>query len=825
MDKKKYISTVVGRMVDAGESDADIDMVVSGIKEKWAGESPTPRPSPLTPKVSDEQKYSHMIPPETWGDVGEDISQTVLKSDPLIRPALQGLGSAGGILAGMATGPAAPAAAPLGSAMGFAFGDEVADYVQRVAGREMPERTALQSAAHTSNQLAFGLAGESLGPVIAAVGKPIMRAGGNLIAKGVEVLADIPGIGTLLKAMAPVSEKAAMRRAGKELVEATADASRRPSFAADDADAILKEIPELQLSMGQRTADPARMRLGEEITHATPGARGDTAAIAQSNEEAIKSYFKKTFGGKENIDEVLEAIGEVQLNLEANTVAPEAVLNKIASTLDAGVENRHIGAKLKGLLAASKQESKNVINKEWGSLPDSRLTSLQTKEIISDISKLEKKAYDRGWDDYLPNNLLKQIKLKVKEQGFLTLQQARTYASSAGKLSADFAKQQKGIKADVARWFKKPLTEAIDAVDGEGYAAAKQLYATHDKTFRKGPVGKILNYSDAPVIDADIAGKFYRTGKTEYADQLINAVGKDSAKESMRQQALLELKSKNILREGFSDPKKYNEWFRKNKTVLKKFGIDDIFSTADNAAAALKAAEKGDAEFQRSIFAKVADVDPFKVMKNIFSGAEGERSKVTAEKMLRLLTDLKGDETALKGMRNSFSDYIYNTAAKDGAIDVNALNTLMVKFEPAMRVIYGGTESAGYKTMQSVRKAALLISRQSDLPAGGSDGFSSAKKMLRGVAPFVFKKYSRIAGANALTDIVSHLKGEAAEEMLVKALFDPQFEQKLINEYIKTTSPSLSGLARKAISPVSVGAGAPIAAGLDKAGEITGLMQ
>jgi len=171
------------------------------------------------------------------------------------RPALEGggaaLGAIAGAGAGAVTGPGAPVASPAlgvaGGALGYAGGKRAADILDETLGIRQPmglADTALETVSDLGTGAALEMGGQMLAPAFMAV-----KSGGKW---AFNKIAD--------PARKAFTQKGAEQAAGQILKANTSSGEIYAKNAAEAAE-IEKQIPGLKFTLGQRTGDPALIKL------------------------------------------------------------------------------------------------------------------------------------------------------------------------------------------------------------------------------------------------------------------------------------------------------------------------------------------------------------------------------------------------------------------------------------------------------------------------------------------------------------------------------------------------------------------------------------
>lgn len=269
------------------------------------------------------------------------------------------------------------------------------------------------------------------------------------------------------------------------------------------------------------------------------------------------------------------------------------------------------------------------------------------------------------------------------------------------------------------------------------------------------------------------------------ADDLINAIGADQARETMRGNFAYDLlqsatnpQTKEVTSKGLAT------WLSRNREVLTKYGLQNEFTGLQKAQAAADAAKEAAKEFEKSALGRVIGVDPDKIVGTIISG--NSTGKQTAE----LLKSLQGDKAAINGLKNAFADYIntqaettWKTVAQSAQVSPAKFERMMAKAKEASRVLFQD-EPDKLKALEVVQKAHQFASRNTRSPVGsGSDTYEkiadAANQGLLG------KTLSSIGGwkstiAKKCFSVIQNTGQEKVNEVILKAVFDPEYAYTLV---------------------------------------------
>jgi hypothetical protein len=234
-------------------------------------------------------------------------------------PLLEAVGGAGGALLaspGLLTTVPGLLTTAAGGIGGYMFGRRAAKTIDEAIGIREPVSTT-ELAKETAEDLYTGALYEMGGMSAMVALRPVLRGGKFVFRKAKE------GV------QAVFSGEFAKKKAGEILI---ANTSGGTIFAenAEQAAKIEKEIPGIKFTLGQRTYDPATIKLERtQFRKPGPGAQQSAEQIAQNN-KALRAYYEKTFAGEEGIDDLISNLRAAQQRIatkaEAEAVKPTGAL-------------------------------------------------------------------------------------------------------------------------------------------------------------------------------------------------------------------------------------------------------------------------------------------------------------------------------------------------------------------------------------------------------------------------------------------------------------------------------------------------------------------
>ena len=263
------------------------------------------------------------------------------------------------------------------------------------------------------------------------------------------------------------------------------------------------------------------------------------------------------------------------------------------------------------------------------------------------------------------------------------------------------------------------------------------------------------------------------------AEDLINAIGPERAKEAMRGSF-----GYDILR-GATDPvtgkivgRKLENELAKNREMLSKYGLYDEFSNLQSAQKTVDNISTVATAFEKSTAGRLIGVDSDKAIRNILSGSR------TAADMQEVVKTVKNNPAALKGLKNSFgqwvSDYSETTwkslADNKATISQAQFSRAMKKANEAARVLYAD-EPQKLEALQTMQRAYEISARSSRAPGGvGSD---SAEKVVNTIAKnavdMAVVTSNTARSVKAFWNFIGKRRQSKVDEIIAQAIYDPDY--------------------------------------------------
>lgn len=683
---------------------------------------------------------------------------------------------------------------PMGGAVGYGMGELVKKGIEDLTGEKRYAGSLADAEKELRGDVALGALMETLGIGVPAA----IKAGYQGIKRNVPAL----------------TQKAAEKKAGQLLAEKTS-AGEHFTKNIDEAKRLEGEVEGLKFTRGQRSNDPLAIMQERELAASKVTAAQDVDQRAASN-QAIRKYFEKNFPGDENVDDVIANLEASQKRIGETVRTTQEAARKEASRLGSGLDSQESGEVLRSVLKMAKDDARTKAKALYDAVPDVKLQTNELDDAIKSIGQEFKKSGD-SVKDY-PVGVIKQIQERIKPaEAKSTILDARgnPITSGAKDKTQDIGFQElRGYRTQIreaiqdaerganpnyklARRLKAlgdSVESTINKMEGAGGEAAQAFreasafYKQYDKAFRKGTVGEILRPGKQAdgyrIANAEVAGRFFKTGKLDAADDLVRGFGGNQqvARESVKDYAAHDLlrSAENPMTGEIMTPK-LEAWLSKNKTMLDKFGLMDEFSNLQKAQKSVDAI-KGIADtFDKSIATRILGADPEKAIGNAFTG---KGAKNSGEAMKELMALTKGDKAAEAGLKKAFAEHIFKQMENSGVdvlnnpfVSVAKGKSVLAKYGPAIRELYKD-EPGKVRALMTVHKAYEVLGRNAKSPLGG--GSDTAEKIFEAVAQEGTKRIEATPFIGNVLKVFNAYDRQQVRQILSRAVFDPDYAETVV---------------------------------------------
>lgn len=738
-----------------------------------------------------------------WGQKHPDLYGAAGAVYETGKPLLEGLGLVGGAIVGMG------AANPVG---GAGAGYAMAEQVNQLAGEFIGVREHLTQSdrfKQLGKDVALGSMFEMGGQILnKVIFEPVIKAGKWTFDVGKSYFTGEAG-------------PSATKQASKVW---QANTSAGPIYAKNkqEAETLENMIPGLKFTEGQKTYDPRRIKF-ERVAFRKQGSAGVYSVEQQAaNDVALKSYYQKEFGGEEGVDDFIKAINGKYAEMQGNVEAAKKAGGIIEGEFEGGdIQNIH--KNMIERIRLKKKIAHDDAEKLYKLLPEG--LEVETKDLMASYETIAQKTSEVENPDNIPA-ILNRIKNKYKEEVPAELKALIEGFKKEGKpvpkqmleLEAEYGvvselpfKEVKGIRTEILNELRmetsrqtgqnpakiRRLSQMLDATEealdqlatsgdkniSELYRAASSKWKAYKETYESGTIGEILQKGgrgeEFRLTPEQSLSKIFNSKDLRAADRLNTAIGKNEATSMVRDYADYDLmtKTKNPMT-GEVDPKKLSKWLQTNSGILNKYGLKDTYKNLSAVKSVIEATEKNLAQFEKTQAMKMLGADVDKTINVAFTGKGGRASGETAKELMKIA---EGNPAAQAGIKRAFTDNILKeiqVTAKEitgsPVTSVAKFNNIYKKYEPALKEFYKG-EPKKIKALQNMKKAYEIMIRNKTSPiGGGSDTFENTITALyqaAGHAPVGGPM--KIRALRSIVRILTSLKQSQVEEVLARAIFDP----------------------------------------------------
>lgn len=746
----------------------------------------------------------------TQGRPQDDPASWQRQVSRFARPALE----MGGLIGGGAL--AAPTAIPTfgtapvaAAAGGYAMGSSAADRLDEFLG--IVDKADLKTSSKkmlwdVKKGAEFEMGGRLIAPV-AGLGK-----------KGIWKLAEkmklVKLFGAIKKMFPSLSDRGILLKA-KETLKTVRQETPVIKKTAKETQELLKRTGVKEVPTYAQKTGGMKAGYHEQSVSAKNAELADILKMkdATITEQAGK-HVSKRFPAKEGVGDAISAVGDKQAKLLTTAERLRTQADDILAKTRVGVtEKQIIGKDIYSATDIAKAKAKETIKTLYAKIPGETMVENKPlrKGLADTLIQFRKIG---GGEQALPKAIIKQIKQNVKGShiSFDKLKDLRSQVST--EIRQEYLRIDPNLKrAAHLQSLKKGINNTLEQMRTFGgkqaqiahdYKIATETFLKYDKTFRKGAVGDILRpgrqTSGLNTLHSDMPAKFFQSGKTELADDLIAAIGKGKAKELIQPYANVDFLTKSVPSGNFN-LKTAQKWLITNKNLLQKYDLYDDFKSivtskkiADEAMINLQA-------YQKTVASTILEADAGKVIKNIFSGKGKIQSARTAIDLMNL-PGIKGNPVAIKGIQNSFKDFMLKEMELSG-VDVlgNPLRsiakgkTLLEAYTPAMRILYKDSPQK-IQAITDYHKLLEMIARNKNLSfAGGSTTtekiFGTRKEVLgsigRNISQLIAIQQGKGWFFSSLKNLWGSLTGAPGkfsqaqiDKLLTEAIYNPEVAQTIM---------------------------------------------
>ncbi|MFH0808852.1 MAG: hypothetical protein V2A77_00035 [Pseudomonadota bacterium] len=771
------------------------------------------------------------------GDGEQEEGWVAWGAKNILRPVLEAGGAAvGGFVGGAAATvptsgiptPLTVAGAVTGAGLGYSMGKQAADLVEEGLGVKKPERAG-QRVRRAAEDVATGatleMGGQAAGKV---VGAGLQYAGRKLGAIG-------------------VTGRGAAKRAGETLRRTTSPGSKYVKNLGE-AQALEDEIGGgLKFTRGQATGDP-QVISAERARLRSPGPQGAEATEQfATGQQAIRGYGERNLGGGKP-SAFVRGVSRAQESLVNATAAAQRDVDALVASKSAGLSPVEAGEQLASRASAAKAAARLRAGQLYDAVPNAEIESPRLLEAVKQVSADFDPAVEKATS--YPMKLVQGIRAKIVGKAA----QGPTLYDAAGKpISRGGGEELRPISFDDLRKLRSTILSELraaksglnpnaqlarrlnmlrDAVEdtieqagnlpgeaGKAYREASAFYRdNYVEPFKRGTVAQILSRDAtgaARVRNAQVAAKFLQPGGLgqEVAEDFFRAVGDDAlAQKAVRDlvdhEALASITDAN----GKVITSKLSNFVSKYRPALNRYGLLEDYGQLQNAQLRVESALSSERVFNNSAAANVLGAAPEKIVSEAFKGKNMVNPAATVRQLLKTVGN---DAAARRGLESAVTDHILRESSSMGvqfgdepAILNATFKKVLAKYGPALRELYKG-QPEKIKAWMKMQKAVETLYRTKSSPlGGGSDTLENALHVAVSSGGQYFSwKFTMI---RAIGRIVGKLGDAKANELLNRAIFDPDFAYGLMATANGKIPPTVMQQKIRGLSAITSGMGTQV---------------
>ena len=772
------INETIDLMVKNNEPDEVIQQVVDDYNGSLKTE---PEQTGIEKTRNTEARSSHMIPPETDEEVWEQTKDLARGASPYVRAGLAGLGAVAGGAAGMAS--PMPGGTVIGGAGGMAIGETAADkYDEWVGLKETPglADASLEAAGHFKTGLMWEMGVPSALKVAEAPAKVL----GGMIKDTWRLVPFVKKANAVKQEVADITYLIATGNGElKDLPEETIKA-------------LKKEMPELNISWGQATNSQNIMSLESAGKMANKeGAIVLDKQIAEHNQGVMEAYLGRTVersGAGQS--EVVKAVESIHANNKAGIESAQKDLDAVSRVIEENKDNVVVAGEGKKYIQDSFDIAKAKRTAEWEGMKDTGPLVTESNGVLHDLTVLKDDYFSSVKDKRLfpatVNNTIEKLGQTPR-----TLKELHSMKSDISSAKRSY-QNTPGADTKITKTYQNAeeiINSRIEAVMGKGYKEISRRYANYVNLYKKGVTGKILA---GDTTESLIPGKYLAPKAPEKADELIEAIGYDQARDLAKSDALNRLYNKAGTK-GLT-AKIADDFHFQNRELLEKFGLADEFNDFATTAKNLDTMKATDARFQKTVASELVGENISSVLNRTFKNATPEAQKKITSDILGVLEKVKGHPEAYQGFKNALLDHAMYSGGGN-LLDAKTMKAQYDLYEPSLRLLFKQEE---LEAMRTVRKAIEVTQRKAT-----QQGFETEEDFINSLVniltPMMVGKYSRIV---AVKTAVKGLLGKNRKEIgenIYKMAYNPTLAKEFGREGQTKAFQLLFNKSRSLTSPGS----------------------
>ena len=741
---------------------------------------------------------------EKTGQLREKVAEKV-------QPILDVIGMTGGALLG--GGPLSPVTSIPAAGGGLAIARQAGDVIRgpqnvqanRIMAGKPRYANPMEVVGRVTGDVAEGMGYQML-PEVGAEYSPYLKKYAN----------------TLLPQMPP----SANQMAGDALLSASERAKTGPYLRnTEEARKLENAIPGWTATPGEAADKKALLKLQRTATTKTD-TELDKEHIA-ANQQALRGHLGKKFSGEQGAATTQEAIRGKQSKLATEEgQASKDLFDELSKFKPE--DKQATGKVLEKVVGTQRAADWDIVQQKYQAVGDPQTNVINTAKEVNKI----KRELKPGMDQFFPHTEIGEIEQVLpKQEATQIIKDPKTGLNYVQGPSPSETSFQKMVKIDqmltnsisdfskganpnrrMVRYLERLKTAVNQDMDlamkgNPAYKEAKAEMTKYADKYREGSVEEMLRAgrqfregSPGPMNLSyeEIGNKFWSPSG---ADDLIRAVGKETATPIMESHAVNELIQKGVINQttGEVNSRALEQWVRANKDALGKYDLWGKFNTVERAGARFDAAKVRLDEFSKSAAAKFLNADPEQAIASALKGDEGIGPSNSAGIMRSLMNEVRNDPDAIRGLKNSFKDFIIKqaestaeTIQRDSILGHANMKKAMGKYDGAMRVLFAD-EPDKITALENVRKAIETNLRsQVPLAAGRPD---TAESLMAGESALsnAAKQMTVNSIARKIPFLKSYLNEEARHaaatarvnvdqmwKLINQAMYDPEMASLLM---------------------------------------------
>ena len=605
------------------------------------------------------------------------------------------------------------------------------------------------------------------------------------------------------------------------------------------AEKVQKQIPELELTYGQKSDFPPAIR-AEAIT-----ARKENIGavlfkkIEAGNQQALRDYIKLKFPETGNIDDVIGVIkpqlDKLKTTQKLTQSSVDTILSDMPNVSREGIQRA--GGALRQSLKEAKVNTWKQSQELYNVIDD---VPVNSNDILQQLKDYEATSISRGESpNVFPSAIIKQFEKNAEIKNIANPEYVSGKTPYFTQITQSNFNQLRGLRgqaykladsttdyqlANNARTIGKIINDGMEAeaqkIGGnvwENFRNAQNFYNNeYVGKFRLGTVGKVLKggrdaQSRYALTDSEVIGEFFRGDKKglERIQNLTNALGFQKAQNLVKDYAIYDFKN-NVINKATGDviPQKLAGWYSKHRDILDAVGLEKEFGTIDKAQKVADMTDLKVTAFEQSIAGKMLGVDPERAINIAFEGKGGKNSGLIANE---LISTVQGNKNAIRGLQNSFKDFLF-AKVENTAMDVAGgkmlspakADRVLQQYMPAIKVLWRG-EPEKIKALNTFQEAVNILNRNKTSQFAGSQTSEYAKAMTT-IEKLPFMGYEGVV-LRFIVRLEHYLGKEKIDNLLTYGRFNPNFADHLIRKAQQFEKTRNTGIIKDILSSDTAKAG------------------